>query len=213
MPSQKLEAGAVNLNQLFMGEKRFLAPIFQRWYVWGRDQLDKLWSDLDAVLDGEDTARFLGALVLQDQSSGLAFEPQVYWIVDGQQRLTTLFLLLFAITEEAEALNNQVLASGTLSGYLLNKQGAEANKPKVIPTNQDRQQFSDILQRAKTIAVNPPQPYGIPTGAMRDMYARILRELKRRVKLEGEDFLTHLAEAILTKLKFVQIVLSDEEDP
>ena len=65
----ELNAKKTVLAKLFDSEKEFRAPIFQRPYVWGAKQLDRLWSDIEAVQSSEDSSRFLGAIVLLDRST------------------------------------------------------------------------------------------------------------------------------------------------
>src|SRR5437879_6483227 len=125
--AERLEADAATLHGLLDSEKEFLAPIFQRLFVWTDVELTRLWDDIDQVIDGSDPTRFLGAIVLQDQSSRLAFAPRRYWIIDGQQRLTTLYLMLTAIAEISEETPPRTLASLVIKGYLLNQQGDNAN--------------------------------------------------------------------------------------
>ena len=106
-----LRADAVPLVGLLQNDKEFNAPLFQRRYVWSKDQLQRFWRDLDAILDSEDTSTFLGAIVLEDVSSGLAFDPASYWVIDGQQRITTAYLTLCAIANTCKAAGREDFAS------------------------------------------------------------------------------------------------------
>lgn len=211
--TDKLEADAATLHELLNSEKEFLAPIFQRRFVWKDEEFNRLWDDIDQVADQEDTARFLGAIVLQDHSSRLAFAPRVYWIIDGQQRLMTLFLLLTAIAELTEEHGPPNLAQEVVPAYLLNRQGDYVNKPKLRPTNRDLRQFSTVLQRLKKFPVNAPPSFGDAEGDLLNMYFRMRRELQSRFKQQDPSYPKRLATIVLENLKFVQIVLSEDEDP
>ncbi len=95
--------------KLFSGHNRFVVPLFQRPYVWNReDQWEPLWDDVRAVAERLVEApnagpfappnvppHFLGAIVLEQQPVPAAF-IDVRHVIDGQQRLTTLQLLLDA---------------------------------------------------------------------------------------------------------------------
>jgi uncharacterized protein with ParB-like and HNH nuclease domain len=215
MPAKKpLEADPRIPLELFDSEKQLMAPLFQRRYVWQKQQLDQLWEDIDAVLDGEDDARFLGAIVLVDKSSGKSFEPRSYWIIDGQQRITTLYLMLLAIARIAIENGQSELAENTVVTYLLNQKGSVANQPKIRPTNRDLRQWSDIHNTLKPeFKPAPPQPFGDSDGKMMDAYKAIRREVRSRNKAYGGDYIKSLAEVILEQLKFVEIVLSSDENP
>ena len=99
-------ASPLNLKELFEPDKRFLVPMFQRPYVWTKkEQWQPLWEDVRDVaerLEGEAEAdvqpHFLGAIVLEQLSSPIS-RVDARWVVDGQQRLTTLQLLLEAATD------------------------------------------------------------------------------------------------------------------
>lgn len=81
-------------NLLAVAEQQFRIPPYQRPYAWTSEQIDDLWDDL---LDNLGGGHFLGSLVLSAEDEA---RPQV---IDGQQRLTTLMLLLAALREESHA--------------------------------------------------------------------------------------------------------------
>ena len=78
------------------GPKQFVIPVFQRDYAWGAEQCDRMWSDvLRAAHD--DSPHFLGSFVYVDEQVGAAFGS--WLVIDGQQRLTTLTLLMVALRD------------------------------------------------------------------------------------------------------------------
>jgi uncharacterized protein with ParB-like and HNH nuclease domain len=99
-----MEADTLNLTKLFELNRRYLVPLYQRPYVWNSDTHWKpLWEDVatvaDRVLRGETPrAHFLGALVLEQMPTSTA-EIETRLVIDGQQRLTTLQLLLEAFAD------------------------------------------------------------------------------------------------------------------
>jgi uncharacterized protein with ParB-like and HNH nuclease domain len=88
---------------IFMQPQRLLVPLFQRPYVWNEElQWEPLWKDLERVANRllqspgmPQAPHFLGAVVLQQLQSQTS-DLQQRTIIDGQQRLTTLQLLLDA---------------------------------------------------------------------------------------------------------------------
>ncbi len=70
-------------------DKTFTVPLYQREYSWNLEQVSDLYYD---IADSEDDGHFLGSLLLYQSENAKKME-----IVDGQQRMTTLFLLLFSI--------------------------------------------------------------------------------------------------------------------
>lgn len=75
-------------NFIFNENKRFRIPLYQRAYAWGKDEIEALINDIvDFNRKGENKKYYLGFLVVHDAKKYLE-------VIDGQQRLTTLFILL-----------------------------------------------------------------------------------------------------------------------
>src|SRR4026208_406276 len=99
-------------QMVFMQPQRLVVPLFQRPYVWNEEnQWDPLWDDVVRAADRVLTRpfdkhhpHFLGAVVLQ-QVQKQTGQMQERTIIDGQQRLTTLQLLLDALHAELLAVN------------------------------------------------------------------------------------------------------------
>lgn len=115
-----MKTDKTTIFDLFQTHRRYVVPLFQRGYVWSRDeQWQPLWDDL--IAQTAEVARhrsqpgtrthkhFLGALVLNLTKTALAEVPVVE-IIDGQQRLTTLQILLAAIRDEVSALGEPFLS-------------------------------------------------------------------------------------------------------
>jgi uncharacterized protein with ParB-like and HNH nuclease domain len=93
----------LSLKDLFT-EKLFRIPDFQRGYSWEEKHLDDLWEDIENLYEGGE--HYTGLITVKDSSS-----PGTSWlgfntleIIDGQQRLTTLVILLNELIEKAESL-------------------------------------------------------------------------------------------------------------
>lgn len=77
-------------RQLMGNGLRYETPKFQRDYTWEAEQWDDLWQDIKALLSNEDTEHYMGYLVLQTSNN------KEFQIIDGQQRLTTMSLLILS---------------------------------------------------------------------------------------------------------------------
>ena len=84
-------AGIIN------GQKQFVIPVFQRDYSWGLEQCHRMWSDVLNAGKRVDDRYFLGSFVYVDENVGAAFGS--WLVIDGQQRLTTLTLLMIALRD------------------------------------------------------------------------------------------------------------------
>ena len=81
----------VTVRELFDGQRRFRVPIYQRAYAWGKVEIETLIRDVASALDKP--AYYIGSLVLHEVRDIESDQP-VFDVIDGQQRLTTLFIAL-----------------------------------------------------------------------------------------------------------------------
>ena len=97
MVTAKIDADAVLLKDLFT--KFYVIPDFQREYVWKKKQVNQLLEDLyRQFMTGGPDEYFLGSLVLHQEAEG-------YHVVDGQQRITTLYILIAALRDHFKELD------------------------------------------------------------------------------------------------------------
>ena len=140
---------------LFERDVRYVVPLYQRPYVWGQeDRWEPLWGDVLVLLDHQlantgqaaSFSHFLGAIVLEQETQAPGRIP-VYTIIDGQQRLTTLQLLLTAAKSVAEDLRSSNEA-GLLADLVINdpRKADGDEQMKVWPTNVNRAAFRAVLK-------------------------------------------------------------------
>jgi hypothetical protein len=139
-----------------------MVPMFQRRYVWNEElQWEPLWEDVVRIADrllakpnDKPQPHFLGAVVLQQPQTAIG-RLQQWTIIDGQQRLTTLQLLLDAL--RGELLRVQAASSASRIQDLVANPEHYCLKPedrfKVWPTNNDRLGFNAVM------AATPPIDY------------------------------------------------------
>jgi Protein of unknown function DUF262/Protein of unknown function (DUF1524) len=94
------EAKNKHYNELMVNGTRYNVPKFQRNYAWDEEQWEELWGDLTSALDDEQDVHYMGYLVFQNDST----EKRTYGIIDGQQRLTTISILILAIMNQIRTL-------------------------------------------------------------------------------------------------------------
>jgi len=150
------------VNELFERDVRYVVPLFQRPYVWDReDQWEPLWEDICVLLDHQTTeaasgpvpSHFLGAIVLEQDDVFVPGAIPVFTVIDGQQRLTTLQLLLAAAASalrDAGAEDDAELLDDLVRNNPKKAKGDELFK--VWPTNANRAAFAAVM------APNGPPP-------------------------------------------------------
>ena len=98
-----MEASPAKVIQYFNGEKQNLIPLFQRPYTWNETHWRTLWDDVMVQYDSEDdSTHFMGAIVSVPARS-VPVGVSKYLIITGQQRLTTVSLLLCALRDCLDA--------------------------------------------------------------------------------------------------------------
>ncbi len=162
-----MKALTLTTQELFGNQVRYLVPLFQRPYVWNRqDQWEPLWLDVENLCaqlieqekSGSRTevpAHFLGAIVL-DQSPARAGFVSVRPVVDGQQRLTTLQLLLDAAQVVVES-HGHGQDSEILQTLVMNRPGVTQSSEeifKVWPTDRDQATFSGVMDNDTEVSGN-----------------------------------------------------------
>ena len=99
-----MKANEANLLRFLDGKKQFQVPIFQRRYSWKKENCEQLWADILRVGENDDIpSHFLGSIVSMQHSIHHASGVIQLHLIDGQQRLTTLTLLLSALGRAIEA--------------------------------------------------------------------------------------------------------------
>lgn len=107
-------------RQLMGNGLRYEIPKFQRDYSWEAEHWDDLWQDIRALLADEDNEHYMGYLVLQTSNN------KEFQIIDGQQRLTTMSLLILStlkclkelVDSGIEAENNLKRKDSLLNSYI-----------------------------------------------------------------------------------------------
>ena len=90
-----------NIYAILNGNKQFLIPVYQRYYSWETEQCSRLWNDIVDMQKKGKAGHFIGSIVnIAEQA--MPTGVQKYMIIDGQQRITTLTLLLIALRNYAE---------------------------------------------------------------------------------------------------------------
>ncbi|MDA0169808.1 DUF262 domain-containing HNH endonuclease family protein [Solirubrobacter taibaiensis] len=158
-----MDAGVHTITELLSAPGRLLVPVYQRPYVWTRDaQWEPLWNDilwlLDGFLEGKARRHFLGAIVLQ-QLPNLPGELPRREIIDGQQRLTTLQILLAACAASA----GEMGAAGVqevLGGFVRNSEYLAKGDDiyKLWPTENDRYAYRLVMTSGGPPADAPDDP-------------------------------------------------------
>ena len=84
-------------SEMMSNSRRYVVPPFQRDYSWEQEQWEELWQDIEQMRKSN-TQHFMGYVVLQTE------DERNFQIIDGQQRITTISLLILAVLKKLQAL-------------------------------------------------------------------------------------------------------------
>ncbi|MBY6779810.1 DUF262 domain-containing protein [Clostridium botulinum] len=188
-----MEAQKINMLELIDGKRIFSIPVYQRNYDWKISNCERLFKDIENISKNKDReSHFLGTVVYVDGKKTASFREFI--VIDGQQRLTSIMLLLKAlavITEDDE------LKEDIVERYLKNKRGPEEFRIKLKPIKNDAIAYEKILNN-KEIENNESNMYS--------NYKKYLELLKESELTPEELFLG------IEKLEIVYIALDGEKE-
>jgi len=149
-----MKAEDVRLTELLEGPKQFIVPVFQRDYSWGTKHCLQLWKDILRVGSDENAkAHFVGSIVYVAAEENSAKITR-WLLIDGQQRLTTITLLLTALRNRLPAIdaNPQVSTDDGLPTrpeledyYLCNTHGKGDRRQKLSLRRADQNTLVALL--------------------------------------------------------------------
>ena len=196
-----MEASPAKVIQYFNGEKQNLIPLFQRPYTWKEANWRTLWDDVMVQYDqGDSSTHFMGAIVSVPARS-VPVGVSKFLIIDGQQRLTTVSLLLCALRD---CLDSNT-ADRIQEVYLTNRFRDPEDTLKFVPTQADRDVYRSITLDRR-----------VPGNGclMADAYSFFTAQLREGVDPNGDG--VEPAKVLTTLehcLQVVMINLGDADDP
>lgn len=180
---------------------QYIVPIYQRTYSWGEKQCQVLWEDILKISKRKNTDRhFIGSTVCyKTDEIDLPGQIKKEIIIDGQQRITTLSLLMIAIARTYEKIGQENIATAIRKNYLINEDGKDEEKYKLLPTNQDKETYLALIDGIENEVKEPSKP-------VLDAFSLFMS------LLEDDSETLKNAYVGLQKLDLVYIGLSSESD-
>jgi uncharacterized protein with ParB-like and HNH nuclease domain len=185
------------LRFLESSDTNFVIPVYQRNYDWKKEQCKQLYDDCINVIKNNYKTHFFGTIVSIYNDNGRNRE---YLIIDGQQRITTVSLMLLAIfniLKEELLTTNDIIKEKIINQYLINQYIGDDKKLKLKPIKDDRVAFEKLFNTDEEFI----EESNITTN-YKYFYKRILEE---------EISIDELYTAI-ERLMIVEIELKNGED-
>lgn len=143
----KTESHSIN-DVLAKNATSFFIPPFQRAYAWGKNEIERYFSDVLRIIDSELNTKqhdklehFFGTVVIKEEKAGFANKSVV---VDGQQRLTTTLIFLIALRDlETDTANQEYITQN----YLTNNTSSFQDKIKLKQVTKDWDAYRSLVNK------------------------------------------------------------------
>lgn len=208
----ELNAVTRSVGDIFSLNKRYLVPRFQREYSWGKEEVDEFWEDILQQIKVSSSGSiinqeyFIGCMVLVGEDS----KPD-YLIVDGQQRLTTLTILLRAIVARLQELGDNSAAVALYENVI---EGTDNDGKKYfkLVNESPKPFFQNELQSIK--------PEGLQKAETEEeqlllsaytIFSKNLKTLNLGT-VSPLDSIKALRTQVLSYLKFILVTAKNEDD-
>lgn len=208
-----------DISSLVSGDVVFSIPFFQRSYKWKSERLNQLNQDVLTIVDQASEFHFLGAVIIHGRSSNPS-DPKVYEVIDGQQRITTLFLYIAAVTKTLAENGQEGEAAGLFLKYLaIPRETNLHSNLKLQPCKEDRAQFNHVIDdllklkglrdKVSSGKIKMLPPSGADKGTLRNNYKSALRFFRSQLEQGGLDRVRAVYQAMLESMSVVQIDVWD----
>lgn len=194
-----MKGDAIKLIQFFEGgSKRFIIPLYQRNYDWKEENCKQLFKDLMNLHHSGRSSHFLGSIVSSKDKT-----TEDRYIIDGQQRITTVSLLMIALVNAYRAgqiqAKNPQIADMIFQWYLVDIFRQEERKIKLKPIKKDMEAFDALIYKDVDAYIQ--------TSNVTRNYNFFLDQILKSGLTIDEIYDT------ITKLEVINILLDSDDDP
>ncbi|MDT8346560.1 MAG: DUF262 domain-containing HNH endonuclease family protein [Flavobacteriaceae bacterium] len=207
-----LDTSTVSLSDIIGNGKTYTVPPYQRDYSWKKDQWEDLWNDIIAINE-TGNVHYMGSIVLQNMGD------KKYHVIDGQQRFSTLTIIVLAIINKLNTLiqkevdvdDNKERVSLLSKKYIGDKDPASLTYSSKLQLNENNNSFfqSNLLVFRPPTNVNTLQDsdkqiwnaYNYFVGKVNELFAQ---------QENGEIITNFLNKDVAERLMFIQIIVEDE---
>ncbi|MCV3212707.1 DUF262 domain-containing HNH endonuclease family protein [Plectonema radiosum NIES-515] len=216
MPTSSIDSRLMSFGELLTGNNSYSVPSFQRDYSWTEAQIDQLWNDITETLDEGRSEHFIGAVVVNNSK-----KPELM-LIDGQQRVTTMSILMCVLRNIAKEKGDDQLAQ-TISNKYLGSLNLRTRKTesKLVLNERNNQFYQEYIVESQTItflrelSVSKKRSIDKSNKLIVDAYLFLYQKIQERIKELGKKVgdivvLIELEECIRDKLVSILISVADE---
>ena len=212
MSKTLFEPGSPTFNELVGNGKIHDVPKYQRDYSWDTEDWDDLWNDIEGI--PEEQIHYMGYVVLQRTA-----DSRRYWIIDGQQRITTLSILALAVLDLLKEWTTQGIDSEANlrrikileSNFVAAETAASLTPMSKLNLNRNNDDFykSYLLRRRRPTSMSRFKPSERKMWKAYEFFQQKLRD-KFNADPNGEAVAAFLEKTVGDKLVFSSITVGDD---
>lgn len=184
-----------NVLKIFNGDTQFIVPLYQRMYSWKEEQCKRLWDDIVFLEKHNKKGHFIGSIVCVVESASISGTSK-FMVIDGQQRLTTLTILLIALRD---FLSSKNVTTSITRKFLKNDTESENDKYKLALTYNDKDVLIKLIENAPVD--------DIKNSRILDAYNYFSNQIT------SSDLTQEQIESAIAKLQIVNIILDASDNP
>lgn len=193
-----MQANETKLQDIIEGTKQYVVPLFQRSYSWDKKEWNALWDDLVELSEMETPrTHFIGSIVSVPTVS-VPEGVSKFLLIDGQQRLTTILILLTLLKDSANENGNSKFADEIKNTLLVNQYKDNLDYYKLLPTQVDRDDFQNLINNK-----------GLNEQSQINLAYLFFKRKLARFQIENSI----LKKIITNYLSIVSIVLDKDDNP
>lgn len=195
-----MKASETKLQPILEGTKQYVVPLFQHSYDWNKKEWEVLWNDIIELCEMDNPrTHFIGSIVTMPAIS-VPEGVTKYLLIDGQQRLTTIFILLSLLRDNAKQIPQQELTEEINNTLLVNPYKKDSDYFKLQPTQVDRISFQKLIQSESIDNQN---------NNIINAYKYFERKFRQKSSLNIQT----VKKIIVSNLSVVSIVLDLDDNP
>ena len=207
-----LATSTVSLSDIIGNGKTYTVPPYQRDYSWKQDQWEDLWNDILAI-EESGGVHYMGSIILQNMGD------KRYHVIDGQQRFSTLTLIVLAVIHQLSLLiqrgidpdNNRERVSLLQKKFIGDKDPGSLTYSSKLKLNEN----NDSFFQSNLLVFRPPTNVHALQDSNRliwQAYTFFTEKVSGRFQGidQGETIANFLNRLVSEKLMFIQIVVEDE---
>ena len=215
----------VRFSSLLQGERMYSIPYFQRPYKWKPENLRQLEKDVLNLVDEDSEVHFLGAIITYEQPKSNSAQASVIDVIDGQQRLTTVFLYICGVVRVLIELGELELAKQLFLKFVIvsNAGTGAGSNLRLHTSHEDRLSLNAVIDDVLQVGAfekllvgftfirlkssDTPDPSA--GKSIKRNYDAAKRFFRAQYDQGGLEWMQKVAEGFLSGLTVVQIVVQD----